>query len=203
MDVDVVGVMEVALRAGKAHLGREVLDHDLRAVERILDAGRLAGLQCHLRRVADLRPQAVGRRDRDGVRPGRQLDELEASSTHPESRSLVADVREQRKVFAASFAAALKQMEAGNDQEASRLIVGETLPALETILATMDRLLTAQGHEVLDLGTGVWAALGCLAALQKRHLTGEGCVVDTSLLEARAVWGDRYRLRDGIRLWRS
>ncbi len=44
------------------------------------------------------------------------------------------------------------------------------------------------GMQVLDLGTGVWAALGCLAALQRRHLTGEGCVVDTSLLETGLGW---------------
>lgn len=44
------------------------------------------------------------------------------------------------------------------------------------------------GMQVLDLGTGVWAALGCLAALQRRHLTGEGCVVDTSLLETALGW---------------
>jgi crotonobetainyl-CoA:carnitine CoA-transferase CaiB-like acyl-CoA transferase len=44
------------------------------------------------------------------------------------------------------------------------------------------------GMQVLDLGTGVWAALGCLAALQRRHLTGEGCVVDTSLFETGLGW---------------
>jgi crotonobetainyl-CoA:carnitine CoA-transferase CaiB-like acyl-CoA transferase len=44
------------------------------------------------------------------------------------------------------------------------------------------------GMQVLDLGTGVWAALGCLAALQRRHVTGEGCIVDTSLLETGLGW---------------
>lgn len=44
------------------------------------------------------------------------------------------------------------------------------------------------GMQVLDLGTGVWAALGCLAALQRRQQTGEGCVVDTSLLETGLGW---------------
>ncbi len=44
------------------------------------------------------------------------------------------------------------------------------------------------GMQVLDLGTGLWAALGCLAALQQRHLTGLGCVVDTSLLETALGW---------------
>ncbi|MBL6453935.1 CoA transferase [Belnapia sp. T6] len=44
------------------------------------------------------------------------------------------------------------------------------------------------GMQVLDLGTGVWAALGCLAALQRRHLTGEGATVDTSLFETGLGW---------------
>ena len=44
------------------------------------------------------------------------------------------------------------------------------------------------GMQVLDLGTGVWAALGCLAALQLRGHTGQGCVVDTSLFETGLGW---------------
>lgn len=44
------------------------------------------------------------------------------------------------------------------------------------------------GMQVLDLGTGVWAALGCLAALLRRAQTGEGCVVDTSLFETALGW---------------
>jgi crotonobetainyl-CoA:carnitine CoA-transferase CaiB-like acyl-CoA transferase len=44
------------------------------------------------------------------------------------------------------------------------------------------------GMQVLDLGTGVWAAVGCLAALFQRHTTGKGCVVDTSLLETALGW---------------
>jgi crotonobetainyl-CoA:carnitine CoA-transferase CaiB-like acyl-CoA transferase len=41
---------------------------------------------------------------------------------------------------------------------------------------------------VLDLGTGMWAALGCVAALYGREMTGEGCVVDTSLFETALAW---------------
>jgi crotonobetainyl-CoA:carnitine CoA-transferase CaiB-like acyl-CoA transferase len=44
------------------------------------------------------------------------------------------------------------------------------------------------GMQVLDLGTGVWAALGTIAALFQRHQTGKGCVVDTSLLETALGW---------------
>ncbi len=44
------------------------------------------------------------------------------------------------------------------------------------------------GMQVLDLGTGVWAALGCLAALFRRQATGAGCIVDTSLFETALGW---------------
>lgn len=44
------------------------------------------------------------------------------------------------------------------------------------------------GMQVLDLGTGVWAALGTIAALFRRHATGQGGVVDTSLLETALGW---------------
>lgn len=39
------------------------------------------------------------------------------------------------------------------------------------------------GPSVLDFGSGMWAAIGCLAALRQRDLTGQGSVIDTSLLE--------------------
>jgi len=39
------------------------------------------------------------------------------------------------------------------------------------------------GTSILDLGSAVWAALGCIAALLERERTGKGCVVDASLFE--------------------
>lgn len=48
------------------------------------------------------------------------------------------------------------------------------------------------GVQVLDLGTGIWAALGCIAALFRRTTTGEGGVVDTSLLETSLAWMSIY-----------
>lgn len=47
---------------------------------------------------------------------------------------------------------------------------------------------TRVGMQVLDLGTGVWAALGTLAALLEREKTGQGCTVDTSLYETALGW---------------
>ncbi|HEX2345930.1 MAG TPA: CoA transferase [Gaiellaceae bacterium] len=39
------------------------------------------------------------------------------------------------------------------------------------------------GSSLIDMGTGIWAALGIVAALLERERTGQGTVVDTSLYE--------------------
>jgi crotonobetainyl-CoA:carnitine CoA-transferase CaiB-like acyl-CoA transferase len=39
------------------------------------------------------------------------------------------------------------------------------------------------GSSLIDMGTGMWSALGVVAALLERERTGEGAVVDTSLYE--------------------
>src|SRR5436853_16305 len=39
------------------------------------------------------------------------------------------------------------------------------------------------GSSLIDLGTGVWGALGIVAALLERERTGAGTVVDVSLYE--------------------
>jgi len=44
------------------------------------------------------------------------------------------------------------------------------------------------GASVVDQGTGMWTVIGALAALQQRHRTGRGCVVNTSLLETAFLW---------------
>lgn len=44
------------------------------------------------------------------------------------------------------------------------------------------------GASVCDQGSGMWAVIGALALLQRRHVTGKGGVVSTSLLEAALVW---------------
>jgi crotonobetainyl-CoA:carnitine CoA-transferase CaiB-like acyl-CoA transferase len=44
------------------------------------------------------------------------------------------------------------------------------------------------GPAVIDLGSGMWAVIGILAALQRRANTGIGGVVDTSLFETALAW---------------
>ena len=47
---------------------------------------------------------------------------------------------------------------------------------------------TRIGTSILDYGTGMWAAMGVLAALVRRARTGGGCVVDASLFETGLAW---------------
>ena len=44
------------------------------------------------------------------------------------------------------------------------------------------------GTSVIDVGTGMWAAMGVLAALVERQRTGRGSIVDTSLFETGLGW---------------
>lgn len=44
------------------------------------------------------------------------------------------------------------------------------------------------GVSMVDMGTGMWAVIGILAALQRRAATGIGGVVDVSLFETAAAW---------------
>jgi crotonobetainyl-CoA:carnitine CoA-transferase CaiB-like acyl-CoA transferase len=47
---------------------------------------------------------------------------------------------------------------------------------------------TRVGVPILDMGTAIWAALGCVAALLRRNATGQGAVVDVSLFETALTW---------------
>ena len=44
------------------------------------------------------------------------------------------------------------------------------------------------GSSLIDMGTGMWSALGIVAALLERERTGEGAVVDTSLYETALAY---------------
>ena len=44
------------------------------------------------------------------------------------------------------------------------------------------------GPSIVDVGTGMWAVIGILAALHRRDQTGEGCEIDTSLFETALSW---------------
>ena len=44
------------------------------------------------------------------------------------------------------------------------------------------------GVPLIDIGTGMWAAVGILTALHQLHETGRGCVVDAAMFETALTW---------------
>jgi crotonobetainyl-CoA:carnitine CoA-transferase CaiB-like acyl-CoA transferase len=44
------------------------------------------------------------------------------------------------------------------------------------------------GASIIDMGTGMWAVIGILAALRERDRTGAGAIVDVSLFETSTCW---------------
>lgn len=44
------------------------------------------------------------------------------------------------------------------------------------------------GPSMVDQGTGMWGVIGVLAALHRRHATGEGAEIDTCLFETAVGW---------------
>ncbi|MEI7871951.1 MAG: CoA transferase [Alphaproteobacteria bacterium] len=48
------------------------------------------------------------------------------------------------------------------------------------------------GVSIIDLSTGMWTAIGVLAALAKRTATGHGSLVNTSLFESGLMWTSNH-----------
>ena len=73
-------------------------------------------------------------------------------------------------------------------------------PGYEPLMQAYGGLISINGHpdgpearvavSLIDIGTGMWTAIGALAALHHRHETGEGCTVNTSLYETALAWGN-------------
>jgi crotonobetainyl-CoA:carnitine CoA-transferase CaiB-like acyl-CoA transferase len=57
-----------------------------------------------------------------------------------------------------------------------------------SITGEEERAPVRVGPSIVDIGAGLWSVIGILAALEKRHRTGEGCSVDTSLFETSLSW---------------
>jgi crotonobetainyl-CoA:carnitine CoA-transferase CaiB-like acyl-CoA transferase len=64
----------------------------------------------------------------------------------------------------------------------------QAFAGLFSVNGAEDALPTRVGVPILDMGTAIWAALGCIAALLRRNETGQGGVVEVSLFETALTW---------------
>src|SRR5512132_2778062 len=72
------------------------------------------------------------------------------------------------------------------------------LPGYDPLMQAYSGLMSVNGHpgqeparvgtSVVDMGTGMWAALGIVAALRERDMTGRAMEVTTSLFETALMW---------------
>jgi len=72
------------------------------------------------------------------------------------------------------------------------------LPGYDVLMQAYSGLMSVNGHpgqeparvgtSIIDMGTGMWAALGVVAALRQRDATGRAVEVTTALFETALMW---------------
>lgn len=74
-----------------------------------------------------------------------KLDALGKLLYRAEGKALLDDMRERRKAYVGAFSKVPGLLESGRESEASRIMGAEVVPALDALLASVDRLIQFQG----------------------------------------------------------
>jgi len=64
----------------------------------------------------------------------------------------------------------------------------QALSGIMSVTGEIGRPPVRVGPSIIDMGTGMWCAIGILAALNNRQHTKKGCIVDASLYETSLGW---------------
>ncbi|KAA3654146.1 MAG: methyl-accepting chemotaxis protein [Proteobacteria bacterium] len=86
------------------------------------------------------------------------IDQLDALLYLPEGKAMLAEIRARRKTYVDSFLEVSKQLEAGAREAASHRMATETVPALDALLAEVDRLIDLQGRILEQSGAAAKAS---------------------------------------------
>ncbi|HNJ76777.1 MAG TPA: methyl-accepting chemotaxis protein [Azospira sp.] len=78
-----------------------------------------------------------------------KLDALGKLIYRAEGKALLDDMRERRKAYVGAFSKVPGLLESGRESEASRIMGAEVVPALDALLASIDKLIQFQG-KILD-----------------------------------------------------
>ncbi len=72
--------------------------------------------------------------------------------------------------------------------EAGYEMLMQAFSGIMSITGETDGIPVRSGPSICDFGSGMWLALGVVAALNQRFQTGKGCVVNTSIYETALNW---------------
>lgn len=131
------------------------------------------------------------------------VDKLETLLYLPEGRALLEKMKEARKPYVASFSKAAKLLlEEGQREEAGRLMVQETIPALnefrtatDSLIKLQEKLLEQSGQEAQQDYTGGRVLMSVLGVLALCIVVGCAVWVTRSITQPMAV---AVRVAEGI-----
>ena len=78
----------------------------------------------------------------------------------PEGKQLLADLKTRRGLYVSSFGKVGQLVDAGDREGATRLMLSETLPALDALQGPIDQLTTLQKRIVMDSSAELQTSIG-------------------------------------------
>ncbi|MCK6385298.1 MAG: methyl-accepting chemotaxis protein, partial [Rhodocyclaceae bacterium] len=156
---------------------KAVLAND--AIDLMNGIGKSAFLLFH---AADRKP-LLERIEADRQAIAQKLDELEKLIYRPEGKQMLGEIRERRKAYVSSYTNVLGQIEAGRQNEASRIMASETAPALNALIDATNRLIVLQGRILEETGEA-----GKATYVASRNTLIGFLAVSALLFAALSVW---------------